>query len=407
MRVHSCTLFCLILSLDFSKGVMGRLIRRAVVVWWFIKGLSSSILIYISILLLINLQNHYYCPSLQMWQPEGFLALQGVTAPPCGLFFRHFIHISMGKSFDCFVYIVYIVVVILHIDFIVFLLLILSGDVELNPRPVNGRNRQCHVLYSNIRGLHGNLHDLIVASKGFDILLCSETLVSNFRHIAELSIPGFKRPILLKHNEINRAQGMAVYIRSGCSASHKASFECGCHETQIIKVCGKHNNFYLFSVYRNPDADDGIFDCLLVSMAAIQENDRKASFVFIGDFNAHHKEWLNSVSNTDCHGLRALDFSSESGCDQIIHNSTHRSGNCLDLIFTDTPGVVAGNVGSPVGTSDHCYVSAIIKTEHAVPDISFSCKIYLKSQADWDGILMIFASLTGQISIDKLILLPL
>ena len=180
---------------------------------------------------------------------------------------------------------------------------------------------------------------------------------------------------------------MAVYIRNGCSAFYKAIFECGCHEVQIIKVCGKHNNFYLFSVYRNPVADDGIFDCLLVSMAAIQENDRKVSFVFIGYFNAHHKEWLNSISQTDCHGLRALDFSSESGCDQIIHSPTHRSCNYLDLIFTVTPGVVAGNVGSPVGTSDHCYVSAIIKTEHVVPDISFSCKLYLKSQADWDGIL--------------------
>ena len=65
--------------------------------------------------------------------------------PPCGLFFRHVIHISVSKNsntFDCFVYIVYIAVVILHIDFIVFLLLILSGDVELNPGPVNGRNRQ-------------------------------------------------------------------------------------------------------------------------------------------------------------------------------------------------------------------------------------------------------------------------
>ena len=28
----------------FSKGVVDRLIRRAVVVWWFIKGLSSSVL---------------------------------------------------------------------------------------------------------------------------------------------------------------------------------------------------------------------------------------------------------------------------------------------------------------------------------------------------------------------------
>ena len=59
----------------------------------------------------------------------------------------------------------------------------------------------------------------------------------------------------------------------------------------------------------------------------------------------------------------------------------------MDLIITDTPGVVAGNVGSPIGTSDHCYALPIIKTEHTVPDISFSHKIYLKSQEDWDGIL--------------------
>ena len=66
---------------------------------------------------------------------------------------------------------------------------------------------------------------------------------------------------------------------------------------------------FICFLYWNPDADDGIFDCLLASMAAIQENDRMPSFVFIGDFNAHHKEWLNSISQTDCHGLSALDFS--------------------------------------------------------------------------------------------------
>ena len=40
LRVHACTLFCLILSPGFSKGVMGRLIKRATVVWWFIKGME-------------------------------------------------------------------------------------------------------------------------------------------------------------------------------------------------------------------------------------------------------------------------------------------------------------------------------------------------------------------------------
>ena len=286
---------------------------------------------------------------------------------------------------------VYIVVVmpvfIYDVSFLIFYILTMSGDVESNPGPGPTKHRQCRILYANIRGLHGNLNDLIASSRQYDILLCSETLVSGMRHVSEVLIPGFKKPVLLQRNAIPRAQGMAVYIRKDFPASRKPNFECRCHEVQVVKVCGKTNNFYIFSIYRNPDADDSIFDCLLTSMAAIQNSDRKAAFVFVGDFNAHHREWLSSVSPTNCHGLKAFDFSSEAGCEQLIHKPTHRSGNCLDLVFTDVPGVVACNVGTPIGTSDHSYVSLAIKTEQAVPDVSFSRKIYIKSRADWDGIL--------------------
>lgn len=273
------------------------------------------------------------------------------------------------------------------VSFLFLLILMLSGDIERNPGPVRPRFRQCRLLYCNIRGLHANIQDLTVASRQYDILLCSETLVSNMRHSSELLITGFKKPIMLKRDAIPRARGMAVYIRTEYPASHKSCYQCGCHEIQVIKVCGRHNNFYLCSIYRNPDMDDSIFDCLLTIMAKIQEDDRKASFVFVGDFNAHHREWLSSISPTDRHGLRALDFASESGCEQIINEATHRSGNCLDLVYTDSPGVITSKVGSPVGTSDHALISLVVKTEQPVPDISYSCKIYMKSQADWNGIL--------------------
>lgn len=265
-------------------------------------------------------------------------------------------------------------------------IILLSGDINENPGPAPVRRRQCRLLYSNVRGLHGNLNDLVAASKQYDVVFCSETLVSNFRSSKELLIPGFKQPLLLRRNERERVRGMAVYIRNGFPASRKVCFECGCHEVLILKVCGRHSNFYLFSVYRNPDLDDQIFDCLLNSMAVIQGNDRKAAFLFVGDFNAHHREWLNSVSPTDCHGRRALDFSTESGCDQLIRKSTHRSGNMLDLIFTDVPGVVSSNVGAPIGTSDHSFVSATIQTEQIVPQLSFTRKVYLKSQGNWGGV---------------------
>ena len=309
----------------------------------------------------------------------------------------------MGKFKQLFVYNHYNVysVYIVFVDFLVvlifpydimhilfYLLLILSGDVETNPGPRLTCRPQCRVMYANIRGLCKNIRDLIGVSKHYDILLCSETLISSRRHPSEILIPGFKKPTLLTWNAIPRARGMALYIRNDFSATNQRSYECNCHEVQVVKVCGRHSNFYIFSVYRNPDADDSIFDCLLSMMERIQQNDRRSSFLFLGDFNAHHREWLSSVSPTDRHGLSACDFSSVSGCEQLIHEPTHVSGNCLDLIFTDVPGVVASRVGSPIGTSDHSYISTSINIRQSVPDISFSRKVFLKSRADWNGILM-------------------
>ena len=170
------------------------------------------------------------------------------------------VNIVVVFCFDIF-YVIY------NISYFHHLILFLSGDIEINPGPRSIRHRQCRLMYANIRGLQANLNDLSVASKQFDILLCSETLVSDMRRISEILVPGFRRPILLRRNSIDRAQGMAVYVRNNFSASRKANFECGCHEVQVLKVCGRTNNFYIFPVYRNPDVDDSIYDCLLLSMA--------------------------------------------------------------------------------------------------------------------------------------------
>ena len=71
-------------------------------------------------------------------------------------------------------------------------------DVQTNPitrRPVP---TVCRLLCSNVRGLAGNLSDLTVASSQYDILLCSETLVSDSRHVSELLVPGFGCPVLCR-----------------------------------------------------------------------------------------------------------------------------------------------------------------------------------------------------------------
>ena len=50
-------------------------------------------------------------------------------------------------------------------------------------------------------------------------------------------------------------------------------------------------------------------------MAGVQSVDDKTVFVFIGDANAHHSEWLESVSPIERHGRDALDFCNLYGCE--------------------------------------------------------------------------------------------
>ena len=45
----------------------------------------------------------------------------------------------------------------------------------------------------------------------------------------------------------------------------------------------------MFRLYRNPDLDDRIYECLLTAMADVQAVDALASFLFMGDLNGHNQ----------------------------------------------------------------------------------------------------------------------
>ena len=137
--------------------------------------------------------------------------------------------------------------------------------------------------------LAGNLSNRTVASYQCDILFCSETLVSDMRHVSELLVPGFGRPVLCR-GKMLRARGMDAYVRNGYGAFRKPKFECGCGEMLVFRVCSVKQNLYVYSLYRNPVLDDRIFDCSLASMVAVQAEDVRASFLFVGDLNGHHQE---------------------------------------------------------------------------------------------------------------------
>ena len=152
------------------------------------------------------------------------------------------------------------------------------------------------------------------------------------RFLDVVTNPGPRRPVptvcrILCSNVW--ARGMAAYVRDGYGAFCQHKFEFGCCEMLIFRVCGVRQNLYVYSLYHNPDLDDQIFDCLLASMAAVQAEDVRASFLFVGDLNSH-QEWLGSTT-TNCHGFAAFDFATVSGCNQLVVGPTHARGGVTIL----------------------------------------------------------------------------
>ena len=59
------------------------------------------------------------------------------------------------------------------------------------------------------------------------IYCCSETLVSDMRHVSELQVARFGRLTLLYRVRMPWARGMAAYVRDGYGAFRQPKFDRG------------------------------------------------------------------------------------------------------------------------------------------------------------------------------------
>ena len=142
---------------------------------------------------------------------------------------------------------------------------------------------------------------------------------------------------------------------------------------------------YVYSLYRNSKIEDRIFYCLLASMAAVQAEDVRASFLIVGDLNGHHQEWMGSTT-TNRHRVESIDFATVSGCDHLVVVSTHARDGTFDLLMTDVSDLVRVAVVASISNSDHSSLSAVISMAQAVPNLCVSRKVFLKHQVNWNTV---------------------
>ena len=62
--------------------------------------------------------------------------------------------------------------------------------------------------------------------------------------------------------------------------------------------------------------------------------------------------------------------------EQLVRCPTHIAGNRLDLAMTDVSEIVYMVVGTPLGTSDHCFVSCVLRIEQSVPEYNVRSTVF-------------------------------
>ena len=261
-------------------------------------------------------------------------------------------------------------------NLLVSLLLILSGDVELNPGPFN-------ICTYNIRSLTNPLHYTSLSSLATDYcisLFCiSETWITPHTTNFELksSIPdnfslySFPRPTS-STNKCIVGGGTAFLLHNSCSFLSSASRIFKSFEMSSITFKVSSSKLTVFNIYRPPPSSSSKcrtyvpFSTFLtefqdfLTTASTTPND----FLITGDFNIHI-----DCPNTDTN--KFLSVLSSSGLSQHVNFPTHISSkHILDLVISPASSTLNPTVSySPTSVSDHYPILTTLSLSRPPPPV--------------------------------------
>ena len=245
------------------------------------------------------------------------------------------------------------------------LLILLSGDIELNPgpsqTPTNPITSSFSLCTLNIRSLANedhllHLHDIADTNK-FHCFAITETWLSSTTTPAEyLSIPPPEYELVCANWDSNlpnvRRGGVGFLIRKPCTLLSSNPFTFSSFEALTVRLQIGTNKLSLLNIYRPPDSSNYAqpfstfideFRTLLASFSTTKDD-----FLITGDFNIH-------VDNfSDSHSSQLSSLLSSMNLKQHISFPTHSGGHTLDLVITsDDSNIISSTASLPISPSDH------------------------------------------------------
>jgi len=159
-----------------------------------------------------------------------------------------------------------------------------------------------------------------------------------------------------------------------------------------FRLAPLHSLSFLFVLYRSPSSQDcTLFDVISDQIDQALSLYPSANIVVVGDFNAHHTEWLGS-NVSDSAGVKAHNFCLSQSLTQIVNFPTRFPDNpnhlpsLLDLCLVSDPSQCSVSPHSPLGSSDHGLISLKLSSHSSSSSESpYHRTSYNYSKADWDS----------------------
>ncbi|XP_026318656.1 ionotropic receptor 75a-like [Hyposmocoma kahamanoa] len=143
---------------------------------------------------------------------------------------------------------------------------------------------------------------------------------------------------------------------------------------------------------------DRLLRCVQKGLDEILQQLPSVEVLILGDFNAHHMEWLGSA-RTDYTGRAVRDFAAAYDLTQLVDGQTrvpdiegHTPG-LLDLMLTSLPDGIRVSCHACLGTSDHLLIRSEVSVTHARSSRPpGKRRVWHYGSADWDGLREFYAS---------------
>ena len=246
---------------------------------------------------------------------------------------------------------------IILLIFVIFnmhrLMLLIAGDIEVNPGPDHGAQNRFSFGFWNVDSLLAREGSKIThiealqSSYNFDVFGICETYLNDAVTNEHIAIEGFSSQPFRKDctgANVHPRGGVCLYFKENTPIIEREDLAINFSECIVSQIQIKNKNIFFVLIYRSPSQNSLEFSVFMNNVENLLckiNNEKPSVVIFSGDFNARSPLFWDDEGTETKEGKTLADFMIQNNLQQLINEPTNfpreNVATCINLVLTDQP----------------------------------------------------------------------